>query len=99
RAHIHRQRLGDGTKAARLLGAIDPYLERIRGPILDVPDEYREIAERVPHRIRPTRVPVGQLGTTGPTQARERRLRRLLEANPAIRIRDIEILRCDRLLL
>ena len=28
RAHVHRQRLGDGAQPARLLGAVDPDLER-----------------------------------------------------------------------
>ena len=38
-AHVHRQRLGDGTEAARLIGAIDPDFERHFLAILDMPDE------------------------------------------------------------
>jgi hypothetical protein len=31
-AHVHRQRLGDGAQAARLLGAVHPHFERHRRP-------------------------------------------------------------------
>ena len=41
RAHVHRQRLGDRSQAARLLGTVDPDLERHRG-VSDLPDEDRE---------------------------------------------------------
>jgi hypothetical protein len=39
-AHVHRQRLGDGAEAARLLGTVDPGFERPAAAFLvDLADE------------------------------------------------------------
>ena len=59
-------------------------------------DEHREIAQRMAHRIGPARIAIGQLGTPWPAQTCKRRLRCLIEADAAVGIGQIKILRRRR---
>ena len=95
-AHVHRQRLGDGAQAARLLGAVDPHLEGIGLAVVDVADEDGEVAQRMADHVRPARIAVGQLRAARPAQAGQRRLVRAIEADAPVRVGGVEVLRLGR---
>ena len=93
-AHVHRQRLGDGTEAARLRRAIDPDLERPVGTFpFDVTDEEGELALWVVDHVRPCQVAFRQVRAVRPAQAGEYRRRQVLDAQAAVGVAGDEILR------
>jgi hypothetical protein len=94
RAHVHRQGLGDGAEAARLLGAVHPHFEGHRpGVLLDVADEEGELAVRRLDHVGPGRVAVGHARAAGPAQAGEHRRRQALDDEAAVGIADAHVLR------
>mmetsp|Transcript_6986 Transcript_6986/g.29667 ORF Transcript_6986/g.29667 Transcript_6986/m.29667 type:complete len:469 (+) Transcript_6986:195-1601(+) len=75
-AQVGGQGLGQGRQPARLLGAVDPHLERqvaaeqpaVRAVQRQLADEEREVAMRMLDQIAPGRVAAGHLGPAGPAQ-------------------------------
>ncbi len=94
RAQVHRQRLGEGAEPARLLGAVDPDLERRRRAALalvgQLADEEREGAERMADHVRPRGVAARQLGPPRPAQRREHGPRHPLERETLVDLVRVE---------
>ena len=91
RPHVHRERLGDGADAARLLVAVDPHLERAGNAVFHVADEDRETAERRLDHVSPRRIAAGEHGASGPAQAQQCGRGRRIEANAPVGVRGVEI--------
>ena len=85
--------------APRPRGCSAPLIQTSNGygpAVLDVADEHGEVTERMTDHVGPARIAVHKLRTSGPAQARQRRLRRAIEPDAPIRIGGIEVLRLGR---